>query len=186
MRTQLAVALREMAKHAGIDINVQTMPHATYLDQVWKKGSFYVGFYNMQPTPDGIFKLLYTSNAAWNETRWNNKAFDALIDEARGVSSTRQAHRALHQGAGADERRGALDHPGLLRPARRPSATGCDGYRAIRARRSSGSISSRWTRSAEPRLTLLQPGPSGGRARRQAIQQETAIVRELHPQAHRC
>ena len=83
VRTQLAVALREMAKEAGITINVQTMPHATYLDQVWKKGSFYVGFYNMQPTPDGIFKLLYTSDAAWNETRWNNKDFDALIAAAR-------------------------------------------------------------------------------------------------------
>jgi peptide/nickel transport system substrate-binding protein len=86
VRTQLAVALKEMAKEAGITINVQTMPHATYLEQVWKKGSFYVGFYNMQPTPDGIFKLLYTSDAAWNETRWNNKAFDALIAEARGTT----------------------------------------------------------------------------------------------------
>ncbi len=88
VRTQLAVALREMAKEAGITINVQTMPHATYLDQVWKKGSFYVGFYNMQPTPDGIFKLLYTSDASWNETRWNNKAFDALIAEARTTDDT--------------------------------------------------------------------------------------------------
>ncbi|KAB1111286.1 ABC transporter substrate-binding protein [Neorhizobium galegae] len=85
VRTQLAVALKEMAKEAGITINVQTMPHATYLEQVWKKGSFYVGFYNMQPTPDGIFKLLYTSDASWNETRWNNKAFDALVAEARGT-----------------------------------------------------------------------------------------------------
>lgn len=86
VRTQLAVALKEMAKEAGVTINVQTMPHATYLEQVWKKGSFYVGFYNMQPTPDGIFKLLYTSDASWNETRWNNKAFDALIAEARGTT----------------------------------------------------------------------------------------------------
>ena len=67
-RTQLGVAIREMAAPAGFRINVQTMPHATYLDQVWKKGNFYVGFYNMQPTPDAIFKLLYTSDAAWNET----------------------------------------------------------------------------------------------------------------------
>jgi peptide/nickel transport system substrate-binding protein len=82
-RTQLAVAMREMAKPAGIRINVQTMPHATYLDQVWKKGSFYVGFYNMQATADAIFSLLYTSDAAWNETRWNNTAFDKLVTEAR-------------------------------------------------------------------------------------------------------
>ena len=82
-RAQLAVAIREMARPAGFRINVQTMPHATYLDQVWKKGHFYVGFYNMQATADAIFSLLYTSNAAWNETRWNNSAFDKLVGEAR-------------------------------------------------------------------------------------------------------
>ncbi len=85
-RTQLAIATREMAKPAGFRIGVQTMPHATYLDQVWKKGAFYVGFYNMQATADAIFSLLYTSNAAWNETRWNNTAFDALVAEGRGTA----------------------------------------------------------------------------------------------------
>lgn len=83
VRTQFAVALKEMARPAGFDIEVQTMPHATYLAQVWRKGSFYIGFYNMQPTADGIFSLLYTSDAAWNETRWNNAEFDALIQGAR-------------------------------------------------------------------------------------------------------
>ncbi|TFV51213.1 ABC transporter substrate-binding protein [Bradyrhizobium niftali] len=82
-RTQLGVAVREMAAAAGFRINVQTMPHATYLDQVWKKGNFYVGFYNMQPTADAVFKLLYTSDAAWNETHWNNADFDAVINAAR-------------------------------------------------------------------------------------------------------
>jgi peptide/nickel transport system substrate-binding protein len=83
-RAQMGVALREMAKPAGFRIELQVMPHATYLDQVWKKGNFYVGFYNMQATADAIFALLYTSDAAWNETRWNNKAFDALVYKARG------------------------------------------------------------------------------------------------------
>ncbi|KAA0594842.1 peptide/nickel transport system substrate-binding protein [Azospirillum lipoferum] len=91
-RTELAVAIREMAKPAGFRIQVQTMPHATYLDQVWKKGNFYVGFYNMQATADAVFSLLYTSDAAWNETRWNNKDFDALVAEAR--AKTDEAERA--------------------------------------------------------------------------------------------
>ncbi len=82
-RTQLGVAMREMAKPAGFRIEVQTMPHATYLDQVWKKGSFYVGFYNMQATADAIFSLLYTSDSAWNETRWDNAEFDKVVGQAR-------------------------------------------------------------------------------------------------------
>lgn len=103
-RAQLAVALREMAKPAGVRINVETMPHATYLDQVWKKGSFYVGFYNMQATADAIFALLYTSNAAWNETRWNNAAFDKVVNEARGTADDAkrrglyaQAQKLMHE-----------------------------------------------------------------------------------------
>ncbi|VWC76488.1 putative periplasmic solute-binding protein [Burkholderia lata] len=86
IRTPMAVALREMARPAGFDINVQTMPHATYLEQVWKKGSFYVGYYTMQPTVDAVFSLLYTSDAVWNETRWNNPKFDQIVKVARGTA----------------------------------------------------------------------------------------------------
>lgn len=82
-RQTLAVVIREMAKAAGFNIEVQTMAHATYLKQVWKKGDFYFGFYNMQATEDAVFNLLFTSEAAWNETRWNNKDFDGLVDRAR-------------------------------------------------------------------------------------------------------
>ncbi len=82
-RAQLAIAVREMAKPAGFNIEVETMAHATYLDQVWKKGNFYVGFYNMQPTVDAVFSLLYTSDAPWNETRWNNDKFDAAVKAAQ-------------------------------------------------------------------------------------------------------
>jgi peptide/nickel transport system substrate-binding protein len=103
-RTQLAVAMREMAKPAGFRINVQTMPHATYLAQVWKKGPFYVGFYNMQATADAIFSLLYTSSAAWNETRWDNAAFDKLVaaarvttDEARRRTLYGEAQELMHE-----------------------------------------------------------------------------------------
>ncbi|ASJ73069.1 ABC transporter substrate-binding protein [Granulosicoccus antarcticus] len=87
-RSSLAVVVREMARASGFDISVKTMDHPSYLDQVWKKGHFYVGFYNMQPTEGTIFNLLFTSDASWNETRWNNEEFDALIDEADRTTDT--------------------------------------------------------------------------------------------------
>ncbi|WP_286917968.1 MULTISPECIES: ABC transporter substrate-binding protein [Pseudomonas] len=87
-RTQLGIAVREMAKPAGFNIKVETMANSTYLDQVWKKGNFYVGFYNMQPSADAVFSLLYTSDAAWNETRWNNSEFDAAVAGARGTDDS--------------------------------------------------------------------------------------------------
>ena len=59
----------QMAKPAGFRINVQTMPHATYLDQVWKKGQLLCRL--LQHAGDGRcdLPLLYTSDAAWNETQ---------------------------------------------------------------------------------------------------------------------
>lgn len=93
VRTQMAVALREMAKPAGFNIEVQTMPHATYLEQVWRKGAFYIGYYSGQPTIDAMVSQLYTSTAAWNETHWDNKKFDALIEQARATSDDAQRKR---------------------------------------------------------------------------------------------
>ena len=84
----IILASREMAKAAGFNIKVETMAHGTYLKQVWKKGDFYVGFYNMQPTEDALFKLLLTSDAVWNETRWNNKEVDGLVNAARTTTDT--------------------------------------------------------------------------------------------------
>ena len=99
-RTQLAVAIREMAMPAGFRIGVQTMPHTTYLQQVWKKGAFYVGFYNTQQTIDAVFTLLYTSDASWNETRWNNADFDKLVAEGRRIAD--DARRAEIYGKAQD------------------------------------------------------------------------------------
>ena len=54
-----------------------------------EEGAFYIGIYNIQQTADGVFTLLYTSDAAWNETRWNNAEFDELVAEGRHDQPTR-------------------------------------------------------------------------------------------------
>lgn len=92
IRTQVAVAIKEMARPAGFDIDVETMPHDTYLANVWRKGNFYMGYWGMQPTEDGAFTLLLTSDAAFEDTAWNNKEFDDLV--ARGRSTLDDAERA--------------------------------------------------------------------------------------------
>ena len=96
-RTALGIALREMAKPAGFNITVQTMAHATFLDQVWLKGPFYVGLYNMQATMDAIFSLLYTSSSPWNESKWNNAEFDRLVAAARQTADDAQRRQLYGQ-----------------------------------------------------------------------------------------
>lgn len=84
VRTQLAVALKEMAKEAGITINVQTMPHATYLDQSGRRAA------SMSASTTCSRPRMASSSCSTRRTphgmrRWNNKAFDALVAEARGT-----------------------------------------------------------------------------------------------------
>jgi peptide/nickel transport system substrate-binding protein len=84
LRAKLGVVLKENAREIGFNINIKQMDHSSYLKQVWCKGNFYVGYYSMKPAEDMIFSRQYTSDAPWNEARWNNKEFDRLIDQARG------------------------------------------------------------------------------------------------------
>ena len=68
------------------------MPHDYYIANVWKKGGFYVGSWNMRPMEDQMFTLLLTSDAPWADTAWNNKAFDEIVYKAR--RTTDDAERA--------------------------------------------------------------------------------------------
>ena len=97
IRARLGVAVREMARPVGFDINVQTVAYDTYLSQIWRKANFYVGFYAMRPTEDQILRLLYTSDAAWNETQWNNARFDDLVNRARATTSVAQRRELYGQ-----------------------------------------------------------------------------------------
>lgn len=82
-KQDLAVALREMAGPAGFRIGIRVVPDALYLDQVWLKGKFYVSNYEMRPTLDAIFSLVFTSQAPWNDSHWHDFDFDRLVTAAR-------------------------------------------------------------------------------------------------------
>jgi peptide/nickel transport system substrate-binding protein len=91
IRSQVGIAIKEMARPAGFDIDVQTMPHDTYLANVWMKGQFYIGYWGMQSTEDQAFTLLFTTDAAFADTAWNNKEFDGLV--AKGRATLDEAER---------------------------------------------------------------------------------------------
>jgi peptide/nickel transport system substrate-binding protein len=92
IRAQVAIAIKQMALPAGFDINVEAMPHDTYLANVWRKGGFYMAYWGMQPTEDATFNLLLTSNASYEDTGWANDEFDALVQAGR--STTIESERA--------------------------------------------------------------------------------------------
>lgn len=85
IRAQTAIALKQTAAPAGFDITIETMPHDTYLANVWMKGAFYIGYWGMQPTIDATYNLLLTSNASYQDTEWKNAEFDAAVAEGRAT-----------------------------------------------------------------------------------------------------
>jgi peptide/nickel transport system substrate-binding protein len=92
IRVQTAIALKQSAAAGGFDLTIETMPHDTYLANVWMKGAFYIGYWGMQPTIDSTYKLLLTSDASYQDTEWKNRDFDALI--AEGSATVDPAKRA--------------------------------------------------------------------------------------------
>ncbi|TKT69770.1 ABC transporter substrate-binding protein [Aquamicrobium sp. LC103] len=92
IRSQTAIAIQQTTAAAGFNIEIETMPHDTYLANVWMKGPFYIGYWGMQPTIDETYNLLLTSNASYQDTEWKNEEFDALI--AAGRETTDEAKRA--------------------------------------------------------------------------------------------
>ncbi len=86
IRAQVAIAIKQMALPAGFDIEVETMPHDTYLANVWRKGNFYMAYWGMQPTEDATFNLLLTSNASYEDSAWKNAEFDALVEKGRSTT----------------------------------------------------------------------------------------------------
>lgn len=86
IRGQVAIAIKQMALPAGFDINVESMPHDTYLANVWRKGNFYMAYWGMQPTEDATFNLLLTSDASYEDSAWKNEEFDALVQQGRSTT----------------------------------------------------------------------------------------------------
>lgn len=92
IRGQVAIAIRQMAQASGFRIEVESMPHDTYLSNVWRQGNFYMAYWGMQPTEDATFNLLLTSDASYEDTGWHNAEFDAAVEAGR--STVDEAERA--------------------------------------------------------------------------------------------
>ena len=97
IRSQVGIAVQEMARPAGFDIDMQTIPHDTYLANVWRKGQFYIGYWGMQSTEDAAFTLLFTTDAAFADTAWNNKEFDELVAKGRALIDDGERRRTYEQ-----------------------------------------------------------------------------------------
>jgi peptide/nickel transport system substrate-binding protein len=78
---RMAQVYAEMAKPAGIDINVIVTPAESFWDDVWLKQPIVTSAWSMRPPGEGL-AVAYTQTAKWKETHWERPDYDALLLKA--------------------------------------------------------------------------------------------------------
>jgi peptide/nickel transport system substrate-binding protein len=76
----------QQAKQIGINIKLVPMPADAYWAK-WTDWTFCAPYWSHRPLATMTLGLALRSGAAWNESRYADKNFDALLDEATGTVS---------------------------------------------------------------------------------------------------
>lgn len=103
VRERLGVALQQLAKPGGFDLQVQRVPFSSFDAEVSGKAALYVDGYFARPTIDtSTFPFLH-STGSWNAKLWhyNNKAVDEALLAARlsGDAAAQKEHYQAMQAA---------------------------------------------------------------------------------------
>lgn len=94
----MALAFKEMAQSAGVNIQVIRVPAQVYWSDYAGRVPFHTGNWGFRPSIDETFMVAYHSTSKGNESNWHDPALDALVDEARGERN-REKRMALYQQA---------------------------------------------------------------------------------------
>lgn len=90
-----AQLFQESANKAGIPLQVQRVPDDGYWSDVWNVQPFCASYWGGRPVQDQMYSTAYISTADWNDTRFFNEEFDALVLEARAETDL-DARAALY------------------------------------------------------------------------------------------
>ncbi|RMD61765.1 MAG: ABC transporter substrate-binding protein [Alphaproteobacteria bacterium] len=87
-------ALKEQLKPAGIELDLNVMPGAQYWE-VWDKTPFGFTAWTHRPLGVMVLNLGYRSGVPWNESHYNNPAFDKALDEATGTLDVNERRKKM-------------------------------------------------------------------------------------------
>jgi len=83
----LALMTQQMAREAGFDISIQTVPWDVFLNTVWEKRPFYVNNWFARPTNDtsiSPFFMTRDKGGSLNDYFYSNPEVDRLLGTAQG------------------------------------------------------------------------------------------------------
>lgn len=83
----LALMTQQMAREAGFDISIQSVPWDVFLNTVWEKRNFYVNNWFARPTNDtsiSPFFMTRDKGGSLNDYFYSNPEVDSLLSSAQG------------------------------------------------------------------------------------------------------
>ncbi len=95
---RMAQVYAEMAKEAGIEINVIVTPADSYWDDTWLKQPILTSAWSMRPPGEGL-AVAYTQTAKWKETHWERPDYDAMLLKANTTVNSEERIK-LYQDTG--------------------------------------------------------------------------------------
>ena len=78
-----AALFQASCQQAGIPLEIKKVPDDGYWSDVWNVKPFCASYWIGRPVQDQMYSTAYLSTADWNDTRFKNPEFDALILQAR-------------------------------------------------------------------------------------------------------
>jgi peptide/nickel transport system substrate-binding protein len=104
-RPDLAAVLKAQWSEAGINANIEIMPESVYYSEApgnWLDATLGITGWGHRPHPQAYLDLMLVCDAQWNESRFCDEEFDALVskagstmDEAERVEAYRQIQEIL-------------------------------------------------------------------------------------------
>jgi peptide/nickel transport system substrate-binding protein len=79
----MATLLQATAGKAGVGIELKKEPADGFWDNVWLKGAFVSSYWGGRAAATQMLGVAYKAGAPWNETYWNDAAFEGLLADAR-------------------------------------------------------------------------------------------------------
>lgn len=83
-------------RKAGFKVKRKILPGSTFWNG-WLKYPFSATSWNMRPMAVQTLQLAYRSGASWNETHFNNKKFDKLLDKAMSLDDVDKRRKVVKQ-----------------------------------------------------------------------------------------
>ena len=78
-----AALFQQSAQAAGIPLEIKREPGDGYWSEVWNVQPFCASYWGGRPVQDQMYSTAYLSSADWNDTRFKDADFDALLLQAR-------------------------------------------------------------------------------------------------------